>query len=203
MAERAASTWTSVTAEPTTKLHGGSNLVKGHTPYPIFLPDVARALIDTYRYYSGSERLRRLGADLLEGVRDSGNDNHGHWGLVPSSLGLVVVSVPQRAGMDAKGEDLKLCKGFKKSHPTGFTADWMYGGNTLLLYWDVGQGFPDGETLIDGLECRVWSKGRMGFHSRELNRLAEALEAASNGMDRFGQLTLQHQAGVTPSPNGR
>ena len=67
-------------AEPTTKLHHGSNLVKGRTPYPVFLPDVVRALIDTYRHYSGAERLRRLGADLLEGVRDSGNDNHGHWG---------------------------------------------------------------------------------------------------------------------------
>ena len=70
-------------AEPTTKLHRGSNLVKSNTPYPIFLPDVVRALIDTYRHHSGFERLRRLGADILEGVRDSGNDNHGHWGLIP------------------------------------------------------------------------------------------------------------------------
>ena len=117
-------------AEPTTKFHGGSNLLKSNTPYPIFLPDVVRALIDTYRHHSGFERLRRLGADLLEGVRDSGNENHGHWGLVPSSLGLVVVSVPQRVGMDAKDESLKVYERFKKSHPTGFTADWMYGGNT-------------------------------------------------------------------------
>ena len=177
-------------AEPTTKLHRGSNLVKSNTPYPIFLPDVVRALIDTYRHHSGFERLRRLGADLLEGVRDSGNDNHGHWGLVPSSLGMVVVSVSQSAGMDAKDESLNVYEGFKKSHPTSFTADWMYGGNTLLFYRVGGQGFLDGETLIDGLECRVWSTRRMGLHSRELNRLADALEAASAGEDRLGQLAL-------------
>lgn len=67
-------------AEPTTRLHGGSNLSKGHTPYPIFLPDVVRALIGTYWHFSGPERLRRLGADVLDGVRDSGDDNHGEWG---------------------------------------------------------------------------------------------------------------------------
>ena len=129
-----------------------------------------------------------MGSNLLQGVRDSGNDNHGHWGLVPSPLGMVVVSVSQSAGMDAKDESLKLYEGFKKSHPTGFTADWMYGGNTLRFYQDGGQGSLDGENLINGLECRVWSKNRMGLHSRELNRLSHALEAASKGEDRLGQL---------------
>ena len=100
------STWTSVTTRsPPPSFITALIWFKGRTPYPVFLPDVVRALIDTYRHYSGAERLRRLGADLLEGVRDSGNDNHGHWGLIPSSLGLVVVSVPQRVGTDAKEED--------------------------------------------------------------------------------------------------
>ena len=75
-------------AEPTTKLHRGSKLVKGQTPYSILFPNMVRDLMDTYSYFSGSKRLRRLGADLLEGSRDSGNDNHGHWGLVPSSIRL-------------------------------------------------------------------------------------------------------------------
>ena len=87
---------------------------------------------------------------------------------------------------------MKVFRSFKKLHPTDFTADWMYGGNTLLFYRDGGQGFLEGETLIDGLECRVWSKGRMGLHSLELNRLADALEAASKGEDRLGQLAPQH-----------
>ena len=177
-------------AEPTTKLHSGSNLVKGHTPYPIFLPDVVRALIDTYWFFSGPNRLRRLGGEVLEGVRESGNDNHGEWGLIPSSLGLVVVSVPQKAGMDAKGEDLKVYEGFKQSHPTNLTADWMYGGNTLLFYRDGGREFPDGKQVIDGLECRVWSNGRMGLHPRELNSPADALEAAGSSAESIGRLTL-------------
>ena len=177
-------------AEPTTRHHRGSNLVKGQTPYPIFLPDVVRALIDAYSYYSGSERLRRLGADVLQGFRDSGNDNHGQWGLVPSSLGLVVVSVPQKAGKGAKGEDLKVYEAFKMSHPTAFCADWKYGGNTLLFYWNGGREFPDGTQVIDGLECRVWSDGWLGLHSRDLNRLADALEAAGSGAGNIGQLTL-------------
>ncbi len=177
-------------AEPTTRLHRGSNLVKGHTPYPIFLPDVVRALIDTYWFFSGPNRLRLLGGDVLEGVRDSGNDNHGEWGLIPSSLGLVVVSVPQKAGMDAKGEGLKVYEAFKMAYPTDLVADWMYGGNTLLFYRDGGREFPDGKQVIDGLECRVWSNGRIGLHSRELNSLADALETADSGIDSIGRLTL-------------
>ena len=109
--------------------------------YPIFLPDVVRTLIDTYWHFAGSERLRRLGADLLEGVKDPVDDNYGEWGLIPSSLGLVVVSAPYKAGKDAKGENLKVYKAFKASHPTGLTADWMYGGNTLLFYRDGRREF--------------------------------------------------------------
>lgn len=178
-------------AEPTTKHHHGHNLVKGHTPYPIFLPDLVRSLIDTYWFFSGPNRLRRLGADVLEGVRESGNDNHGEWGLIPSSLGLAVVSVPQKAGKDAKGEYLKVYEAFKTSHPTGLTADWMYGGNTLFFYRDGRREFSDGKQVIEGLECRVWSNGRMGLHPRELNHLADVLEAAGSGLDSMGRLTFE------------
>lgn len=182
-------------AEPTTMfpqnsgLHG-ANLSKGSTPYPMFLPALVRVLVDTYRYFAGPERLMRLGADLVGNFRESGNDNHGEWGLIPSSLDLVVVSVPQKAGKDAKGDALKVYEAFKMSHPTDFCADWMYGGNTLLFYRDGGREFSDGEQVIDGLECRVWRNGRMGLHPRELNRLADALEAASSGADNIGHLTL-------------
>ena len=178
-------------AEPTTmfskssNLHG-ANLSKGNTPYPIFLPDVVQALIDTYRFYSGHERLRRLGADLQDNFRDSGNDNHGEWGLIPSSLGLVVVVVSQKAGKDAKDEDLRIFNDFKKSYPTGFSIDWMYGGNTLLFYRDNGERFFDGKWVISGLECRVWSNERLGLHSRDLYLLADALDCAGGGADRFG-----------------
>ncbi len=172
---------------PTSDLHG-ANLVKGGTLYPIFLPDVVRALIDTYRFYSGPDRLRRLGADLQGDFRDSGNGNHGEWGLIPSSLGLVVVVVSQQAGKDAKYEDLRTFKDFKRSYPTGFSLDWMYGGNTLLFYRDSGKSLLDGRRVIDGLECRVWSRERRGLHSRDLYLLADALECAGKGEDRFGHL---------------
>ncbi|MDE3256988.1 MAG: hypothetical protein OYM47_04050 [Gemmatimonadota bacterium] len=176
-------------AEPTTKAFNNANLAKGNTPYPIFLPDAVRTLIDTYRFYSGSERLRRLGADLQGNFRDSGTDNHGEWGLIPSSLGLVVVVVSQKAGKDSRYEDLKVFSEFKKSYPTGFSADWMYGGNTLLFYRDNGQRFSDGKRVISGLECRVWSNGRLGLHSRDLYLLADALDCADRNADRFGYFT--------------
>ena len=58
-------------AEPTTMFREasglrGANLVKGNTPYPIFLPYAVRSVIDAYRFYSGPERLKRLGADLSD-----------------------------------------------------------------------------------------------------------------------------------------
>lgn len=53
-------------AEPTTMLPQysglhGANLSKGSAPYPIFLPALVRVLVDTYRYFTGPERLMRLG----------------------------------------------------------------------------------------------------------------------------------------------
>ena len=85
-------------AEPTTKVKSkdakGGNLVKD-TPYPIFLPVVVQTIIDVYGFFSGAERLKRLGAEVGYGSRDPGNDQHGDWGLVPSSVGLVVLRVAQ------------------------------------------------------------------------------------------------------------
>ena len=83
-------------AEPTTKLKSnslkGGNLVKG-TPYPIFLPVAVQTMIDVYEHFSGAERLKRLGAEIGYGSRDPGNDQHGDWSLIPSSIGLVVIRV--------------------------------------------------------------------------------------------------------------
>ena len=90
-------------AEPTTMLREpslkGGNLVKD-TPYPIFLPVVVQTMLDVYAFFSGAERLKRLGADVSHGSRDSGNDQHGDWGLVPASVGLVVIRVAQHVAWD-------------------------------------------------------------------------------------------------------
>ena len=168
-------------AEPTTRfkrgnsLHG-ANLVKSNTPYPIFLPEIVSAQINAYRFFSGHERLRRRGADVQHGGREPGNDNHGEWGVVPSSLGLIVVSVPQAAGISAEGEDLASFEKLLSEHPPGMSADWMYGGNTLLFY-EVGEQSPtDGHGTLNGVRCRVWRHQRVGMHARDLYLLADRLE---------------------------
>ena len=188
-------------AEPTTMFREasglrGANLVKGNTPYPIFLPYVVKSLTDAYRFYSGPERLRRLGADLSEGGGDKDSDNHGEWGLVPSSLGLAVVMVLQANGIGLGGEEVETFTEFKRLNPTSFIVDWMYGGNTLLFYRDDGQGFPEGRRVIDGMECRLWSKGRLGLHERDLHLLADALEGLDGkggGLSRLANMGVEKE----------
>ena len=62
------------------------------------IPDISsgdRLCADQYvPIFSGHERLRRRGGYVQHGAREPGKDNHGDWGVVPSSLGLIVVSVP-------------------------------------------------------------------------------------------------------------
>ena len=84
-------------AEPTTtfksssSLHGAS-LAKSHNPYPIFLPEIVEILFDTYRFFSGHERLARMGGDVSQGIREPTNDNHGAGGW--SRLPLASLSSP-------------------------------------------------------------------------------------------------------------
>ena len=171
-------------AEPTTRFRRGdsvhgANLVKGNTPYPTFLPEIVSAQIDTYRFFSGHERLRRRGGDVQHGAREPGNDNHGDWGLVPFSLGLIVVSVPQPAGTSAEGEDLASFEKLLSEHPPAMRADWMYGGNTLLFYGAGEKSPTDGHGTLNGVQCRVWRHRRLGMHARDLYLLANRLENAN------------------------
>ena len=168
-------------AEPTTRfkrgdsVHGAS-LVKGNTPYPISLPEIVSAQINTYRFFSGHERLRRRRGNVQHGAREPGHDNHGDWGVVPSSLGLIVVSVPQPAGISAAGEDLASFKKLLSEHPPGMRADWGYGGNTLLFYRVGEQSHKDGHGTVNGVQCRVWRHQSVGTHARDLYLLADRLE---------------------------
>lgn len=169
-------------AEPTTafrrssNLHG-ANLVKSCSPYPIFLPEILIALIHTYSFFSGHERLKRKGGDMVYGVREPGSDNHGEWGLIPSSLNLVVLSVPQSAGISAENEKLNAFKKLLSENPPGFRTDWMYGGNTLLFYRASEHSPIDGRRVLNGVECRVWRHKRLGMHARDLYLLASTLES--------------------------
>ena len=166
-------------AEPTTMLREpslkGGNLGKD-TPYPIFLPVVVQTMLDVYAFFSGAERLKRLGADVSHGSRDPGNDQHGDWGLVPASVGLVVIRVAQHVAWDEHA-DREVFSRFKATRPPGYATWWMYGGQTLLFYRADKDHPEDGETVIDGLECKVWYAGRLGMHPRDLYLLADALEA--------------------------
>ena len=57
-------------------------------------------------------------------------------------------------------------------------ATWhWYGGQTLLFYRADKDHPEDGETVIDGLKCKVWYAGRLGMHPRDLYLLADEFEA--------------------------
>lgn len=178
-------------AEPTTRLRpdgsGGPNLVKGNTPYPVFLPEIVRALIDTFRHTTGAERLKRRGAAISDDTGGHGDHNHGKWGLTPSSLGLAVVVVSQADSIDSHHEELPAFRDFKALHPTSFVLNWMHGGQSLLFYRAGASDRRDGIETIGGLECRVICDEVVGMHSRDLWQLAESLEAAGSG-DGLGTL---------------
>lgn len=171
-------------AEPTTKFKKSTglhraNLAKASTPYPIFLPYVVDHLIATFRFFDGAARLQRLGGQVRRGARDATENNHGDWGLVPSSLNLVVVQVAQHSWRDAQGQELPEFGRWRRSRPPSYSTEWMYGGSRLLFYRADQHTPPDSETDIDGLPCRIWSKRYLGIHSRDLYRLADVLESGA------------------------
>ena len=177
-------------AEPTTMLPAGNlrgaNLIKGNTPYPTFMPYVVEAIVDSYQHFSGLERLRRRGAEIYERRHASESHGHGDWALRPSSLGLAVVLVSQSESKGTNYNDLPSFASLKSLHPTGFQADWMYGGSTLLFYDAMGKEPRDGIETIAGVECRVISEEQVRMHARDLDRLADRLKAIDAGDTPLG-----------------
>ena len=48
----------------------------------------------------------------------------------------------------------------------------------MLLFYRAGREPPaDGETVIDGVECKVWYAGNLGMNPRDLFLLAGVLES--------------------------
>ena len=168
-------------AEPTTMLKSaglkGGNVIKGGIPYPIFLPFIVQIMLDVYALFSRAERLKRLGATVGQGTRDPGEDQYGDWGFVPSSIGLVAIRVAQFVASDEHGETRDVYRRFKTAHPPGYYTSWKYAGDTLLFYRTGEAHLQDGETVIDGLECKIWYAGCLGMHARDLYLLADTLEA--------------------------
>ena len=173
-------------AEPTTTFpqssdFHGTNLVKGLTPYPVFLPAIVEALLMAYRSSSGVERLRKRGGDIQGNNRDEGTGSHGDWGLVPASLGLVVVAAPHSVALDSAGQETELFSNFTASHPAGLQISWMHGGSRLLIYGDGEGNWRDEDREVDGIGCRLWRHRRLGMHSRDLNQLADVLDGLDGG----------------------
>ena len=180
-------------AEPTTMLPEasdlrGANLIKGNTPYPTFMPYLVEAIVECYYHFSGLERLRRRGAGIHERGPSSATHGHGDWALRPSSLGLAVIVVSQQESKDSNHNDLSSFASFKSRHPTGFQADWMYGGSVLLFYDATGSQPRDGIETIANIECRVISEEEVRLHARDLDRLADRLEAIDAGDTSLGAL---------------
>ena len=180
-------------AEPTTMLPEasdlrGANLVKGNTPYPTFMPYLVEAIVECYYHFSGLERLRRRGAEINQRGPGSATHGHGDWALRPSSLGLAVIDVSQQVSKDSNHNDLTSFASFKSRHQTGFQADWMYGGSTLLFYDATGSQPRDGIEIIADIECRVISEEQVRMHARDLDRLADRLEAIDAGDTPLGAL---------------
>ena len=179
-------------AEPTTMLPNknlrGANLIKGNTPYPTFMPYLVEAIIDCYYFYSGPELLRRRGAQVDDHATGSPIHGHGDWALRPSSLGLAVVVVSQSESKSANHQDLPSFERFKSLHPTGFIADWMYGGSTILFYDANSTIARDGVERIAGVQCRVISDEQVRMHSRDIDRLAQKLDAIEAGDSPLGSL---------------
>ena len=180
-------------AEPTTMLPEaselrGANLVKGNTPYPTFMPYLVEAIVECYDHFTGLERLRRRGAEIREHGPSSAPHGHGDWAISPTSLGLAVVVVSQQESKDSDHNDLPPFMSFKSRHPTTFQADWMYGGSTLLFYDATGSRTRDGMEIIAGMECRVICEEQVRMHARDLDRLADKLEAIDTGDSPLGTL---------------
>ena len=173
-------------AEPTTmlrrtppppSLHTGSSLLKSQTPYPIFFPHVVESLLDTFRAFDGAARLRQHGADVVFGARKRVDNNYGKWGLVPRSLGLVVVQVPKSSWSDNCGQELPRFARWRSQRPPGYCTSWKYGGS-MLLFYSVDANTPrDSNAVIDGIECRLWLNERLGQHSHDLYLLADKIES--------------------------
>ena len=163
----------------------GSSFGAG-TPYPIFLPVIAQALIDTYEFYSGNARLKRMGAKIQKDINRT-LIGHRDWKLVPSSLDLVVVEVAYKDGKDSKGADSKPFKSFKRLYPTELFIDWMRGGGCFFLFYkNTDIDILDGKRILNGFEFQVRRDAGINLHKRDLYLLADAIEASNAGEKQFG-----------------
>lgn len=155
-------------------------------PYPIFLPFIVQAILDSYTFFSGTEHLMRLGGDVAYGMPDPEDSQYSGWGLVPSSIGIVVLQVYQQTGAKMNKPDPELFHRFKTTNPPGYLTTGMFGSESFLCYGAGKKHYKDGAAIIDGLECNVWFSRRLGMLPRDLYLLANKLR----DQDEFPRLQV-------------
>ena len=101
-------------------------------------------------------------------------------------MDLAVIIVSQKDSKDSNHNDLPSFASFKSLHATGLQADWMYGGSTLLFYDATGLQPRDGIETIDDIECHIIVDEQVRMHARDLDRLADRLEAIDSGDTPLG-----------------
>lgn len=180
-------------AEPTSMLPKESdlqnaNLVKGNTPYPVFMPYLVEVLIQSYRHSSGLQRLTRRGGVIRERTRDSTSRGHGEWELQPSSLGLAAVEIGQQVALDESHNERVEYRRFTATHPRFHLMDWMYGGSKILYYAAAKTQRRDGADVIGGIECHFTVDDFIGIHTRDLDKLADLLDQVDAGTAALGPL---------------
>lgn len=180
-------------AEPTSMLPKESdlqnaNLVKGNTPYPVFMPYLVEVLIQSYRYSSGLQRLNRRGGVVRERTRDSTSRGHGKWELRPSSLGLGALEIGQHDALDEAHDERPEYQRFTATHSGFHLMDWMYGGSKFLYYGASETRRRDGVHVISGIECHVAIDDFIGIHTRDLEKLADLLDQVDAGTATLGLL---------------
>ena len=191
-------------AEPTTMLPEGSNLrganlVKGNTPYPTFMPYLVEAIVDCYDHFSGLERLRRRGAQIHERGPESASHGHGDWGaeaLVVGSRGDRRVTTRVQRPQPQCPPSLHELQVSLFDWPPG-RLDVRRGApfsSTTQPVHSLGNGI---ETIAD-IECRVISEEAVGMHPRDLDRLADRLEAIDTGDAPLGILPPASLTSASP-----
>ena len=162
-----------------------ANIVRT-APYPIFLPDVAAAILDAYMENTGIRRLHRAGANLVcydsrkqAPIRDDWFETPStlkeaeNWpsrarrlAIVPSSLGLTVLDVDE-------SYDTRL---FQAEHPPLLALSGWLGGRKHLYYRDA-ETRQSLRWERDGLSGNICNEMYVFLPRHGADWLADALES--------------------------
>ena len=175
-----------------------ANIVRS-APYPIFLPDVAAAILKAYLENTGIRRLHQAGANLVcydskkqAPIRDDWYETPStlkeaeNWpsparrlAIVPSSLGLTVLDVDENCGTQQ----------FQAEHPPLLALSGWLGGRKHLYYRDT-ETRQSRRWERDGLTGNICNETYVVLPRHGADWLADALGSPLEGAVAFpGHLT--------------